>query len=74
MLRSTPRTFVSNAAAYVSAVWSVIGLTGPSVPALLTATSRRPNRGCATDAGQRPGDQNDGIVHFQLLRDMSNEV
>src|SRR6476620_2521545 len=44
MLRITPRTFVSNVAAYVSAVWSVIGPTWPSVPALFTATSRRPNR------------------------------
>jgi len=46
MLRITPRTFVSNIGAYVSAVWSVIGPTWPSVPALFTATSRRPN--CAT--------------------------
>src|SRR6202163_2836952 len=44
MLRITPSTFVSNVAAYVSAVWSVIGPTWPSVPALFTATSRRPNR------------------------------
>src|ERR1700730_11220946 len=28
----------------LSAVWSVIGPTWPSVPALFTATSRRPNR------------------------------
>ncbi len=27
----------------LSAVWSVIGPTAPSVPALFTATSRRPN-------------------------------
>src|ERR1700730_8332074 len=44
MLRITPRTFVSNVAATLSAVWSVIGPTRPSVPALFTATSRRPNR------------------------------
>src|SRR5712691_6323496 len=44
MLRITPRTFVSNVAATLSAVWSVIGPTFPSVPALFTATSRRPNR------------------------------
>src|SRR6267142_2325721 len=44
MLRITPSTFVSNVAATLSAVCSVIGPTWPSVPALLTATSRRPNR------------------------------
>src|SRR5712691_7429975 len=44
MLRTTPRTLVSNVAAKLSAVWSVIGPTWPSVPALFTATSRRPNR------------------------------
>src|ERR1700735_1371301 len=44
MLRTTPRTFVSNVAAKLSGVWSVIGPTWPSVPALFTATSRRPNR------------------------------
>src|SRR5713101_7433694 len=44
MLRITPRTFVSYVAATLSAVWSVIGPTWPSVPALFTATSRRPNR------------------------------
>src|SRR5580700_2361947 len=44
MLRTTPRTLVSNVAAKLSAVWSVIGPTRPSVPALFTATSRRPNR------------------------------
>src|SRR5437588_2419891 len=43
MLRTTPRTLVSNVAAKVGAVWSVIGPTWPSVPALFTATSRRPN-------------------------------
>jgi hypothetical protein len=44
MLRTTPRTLVSNVAAKLSAVWSVIGPTWPSVAALFTATSRRPNR------------------------------
>src|SRR3984893_15117743 len=44
MLRTTPRTLVSNVAAKLSAVWSVIGPTAPSVAALFTATSRRPNR------------------------------
>src|SRR5882724_1420183 len=44
MLRTTPRTLVSNVAAKLSAVWSVIRLGRPSVPALFTATSRRPNR------------------------------
>src|SRR5216683_6870367 len=44
MLRITPSTFVSNVAAKLSAVWSVIGPTWPSVAALFTATSRRPNR------------------------------
>src|SRR5882757_5172994 len=44
MLRTTPRTFVSNVAASLAADWSVIGPTWPSVPALFTATSRRPNR------------------------------
>src|SRR6478672_6593024 len=44
MLRTTPRTLVSNVASKLSAVWSVIGPTWPSVPALFTATSRRPNR------------------------------
>src|SRR5579863_2133944 len=44
MLRITPRTFVSKVAAKLSAVCSVIGPTWPSVPALFTATSRRPNR------------------------------
>src|SRR3984885_6173103 len=44
MLRTTPRTLVSKVAAKLSAVWSVIGPTAPSVAALLTATSRRPNR------------------------------
>src|SRR6202161_1729799 len=44
MLRITPRTLVSNVAALLSAVWSVIGPGLPSVPALFTATSRRPNR------------------------------
>src|ERR1700719_912110 len=44
MLRTTPRTLVSNVAAKLSVVWSVIGPTWPSVAALFTATSRRPNR------------------------------
>jgi hypothetical protein len=44
MLRTTPRTLVSNVAAKLSAVWSVIGPTAPSVAALFTATSTRPNR------------------------------
>src|ERR1700730_5592740 len=44
MLRTTPRTLVSNVAAKLSAVWSVIGPPWPSVAALFTATSRRPNR------------------------------
>src|SRR5882757_7276470 len=44
MLRTIPRTFVSNVAAKLSAVWSVIGPPWPSVAALFTATSRRPNR------------------------------
>src|SRR3984957_11428524 len=44
MLSTTPRTLVSNVAAKLSAVWSVIGPTWPSVAALLTATSTRPNR------------------------------
>src|SRR6202048_1516871 len=44
MLRTTPRTLVSKVAAKLSAVWSVIGPTAPSVAALFTATSRRPNR------------------------------
>src|SRR6266404_1039590 len=44
MLGTTPRTLVSNVASKLSAVWSVIGPTWPSVPALFTATSRRPNR------------------------------
>src|ERR1700682_543009 len=44
MLRTTPRTLVSNVAAKLSAVCSVIGPTWPSVAALFTATSRRPNR------------------------------
>src|SRR4029077_11176741 len=44
MLRTTPRTLVSNVAAKLSAVWSVIGPTWPSVAALFTATSRRSNR------------------------------
>src|ERR1700728_1596053 len=44
MLRTTPRTLVSSVAAKLSAVWSVIGPTAPSVAALFTATSRRPNR------------------------------
>src|SRR3977135_1917456 len=44
MLRTTPRTLVSNVAAKLSAVWSVIGPAWPSVAALFTATSRRPNR------------------------------
>src|SRR3984893_13454368 len=44
MLRTTPRALVSNVAAKLSALWSVIGPTWPSVPALFTATSRRPNR------------------------------
>src|SRR5882757_4436090 len=44
MLSTTPRTLVSKVAAKLSAVWSVIGPTWPSVPALFTATSRRPNR------------------------------
>src|SRR5258706_13414968 len=44
ILRTTPRTLVSNVAAKLSAVWSVIGPTAPSVAALFTATSRRPNR------------------------------
>src|SRR6202521_3513243 len=44
MVRTTPRTLVSNVAAKLSAVWSVIGPTWPSVAALFTATSRRPNR------------------------------
>src|SRR5712691_9722977 len=44
MLRTTPRTLVSNVAAKLSAVWSVMGPTAPSVAALFTATSRRPNR------------------------------
>src|ERR1700733_9123078 len=44
MLRTTPRTLVSNVAAKLSAVWSVIGPTSPSVAALFTATSRRPKR------------------------------
>src|SRR4030081_2981815 len=44
MLSTTPRTLVSNVAAKLSAVWSVIGPTWPSVAALFTATSRRPNR------------------------------
>src|SRR5712672_2127891 len=44
MLRTTPRTLVSKVAAKLSAVWSVIGPTWPSVAALLTATSSRPNR------------------------------
>ena len=51
MLRITPRTFVSSVAATLSAVWSVIGPTWPSVPALLTAMSRWPNR--ATVASTR---------------------
>src|SRR6202795_3015882 len=44
MLSTTPRTLVSKVAAKLSAVWSVIGPTWPSVAALFTATSRRPNR------------------------------
>ena len=44
MLRTTPSTLVSNVAAKLSAVCSVIGPPAPSVPALFTATSRRPNR------------------------------
>src|ERR1700738_1355447 len=44
MLSSTPTTFVSNVAATVSAVCSVIGPTCPSVAALFTATSSLPNR------------------------------
>src|ERR1700737_432552 len=44
ILRTTPRTLVSNVAAKLSAVWSVIGPTAPSIAALFTATSRRPNR------------------------------
>src|SRR6266849_7667337 len=44
MIRTTPRTLVSNVAAKLPAVWSVIGPTWPSVAALFTATSRRPNR------------------------------
>src|ERR1700730_9317328 len=44
MLRSTPSTLVSKVAAKLSAVCSITGPGLPSVPALLTATSRRPNR------------------------------
>src|ERR1700730_11013279 len=44
MLRTTPRTLVSKVWLKVSAVWSMIGPGLPSVPALFTATSRRPNR------------------------------
>src|SRR6476646_5706556 len=43
MLRTTPRTLVSKVASKLSAVWSVIGPTWPSVAAVFTATSRRPN-------------------------------
>lgn len=43
-LSRTPRTLVSKVAAYDSADCAVIGPVFPSVPALLTATSRRPNR------------------------------
>src|SRR5260221_2198693 len=44
MLSTTPRTLVSNVAAKLSGVWSVIGPTWPSVAALFITTSRRPNR------------------------------
>jgi hypothetical protein len=37
-------TLVSNVAAKRSAVWSVVGPPAPSVAALFTAKSRRPNR------------------------------
>src|ERR1700722_17981453 len=43
MLGKVPSTGVSNVAAYLSAVCSVIGPGTPSVPAVFTATSRRPN-------------------------------
>jgi len=44
MLSSVPSTLVSKVAAKLSAVCSVTGPGAPSVPALLTATSRRPKR------------------------------
>src|SRR5918996_4533248 len=44
MLSSVPSTLVSKVAAYVSAVCCVTGPGWPSVPALLTAASRRPKR------------------------------
>src|ERR1700726_4744817 len=54
MLNTTPRTLVSNVAAKLSAVWSVIGPTAPSVAALFTATSRRPNRATVLSTMARP--------------------
>src|SRR5947208_5609021 len=42
MLSSVPSTLVSKVAAYVSAVCCVTGPGWPSVPAMLTAASRRP--------------------------------
>src|SRR5260370_41786282 len=53
MLRTTPRTLVSNVAAKLSAVCSVIGPTAPSVAALFTATSRRPNPATALSTRAR---------------------
>ena len=44
MLKTTPRTLVSNVAAKLFAVWAVIKPRSPSVAALFTATSSRPNR------------------------------
>src|SRR5882724_5507512 len=44
MLNNVPSTFVSNVAAKLSAVCSVTRPRKPSVPALLTAISRRPKR------------------------------
>src|SRR6202011_4492630 len=61
MLKSTPSTLVSKVAAKLSAFCSVTGPGLPSVPALLTATSRRPNRShCLVDQ----------ILHVALVADV----
>src|SRR5438876_3816290 len=50
-LSSVPKTLVSKVAAKLSVDCSVIGPSWPSVPALLTATSRRPK--CSTTCSTR---------------------